>query len=135
MKGKLSLKKISKAVDPAENEITSYASILNENRSVIVNVSLVHDKDIRSLNGKYLQRDYPTDVLSFSVDQPIDDDTYYLGDIVVNVDQAARQAADYSNTLQEELSELVGHGMLHLMGVHHTDDDEHSIHGISVKAI
>lgn len=138
MKGRLSLKKTSKTANPpkadilAINDKNSYSDILAKNRNIIVNVSLVHDKDIKSLNGKYLQRDYPTDVLSFSVDQIVDNDTFYLGDIVVNVDQAVRQAPDYNNTLQEELSDLVGHGVLHLLGVHHDDDDEHSVHGISV---
>ena len=51
------------------------------------------------------------------------DGQYLLGDIVVNRDQAQRQSSKYGNTLEEEISELVAHGMLHLLGVHHDGDE------------
>ena len=96
----------------------------------IINISIVDDSQMQELNKKHLKRDYPTDVLSFNMDEKRDDGTFYLGDIVVNVDQAKRQAKEYENTPEEEVAELVEHGVLHLLGIHHDDDDEHTIHGI-----
>lgn len=93
-------------------------------KNVSISVSIVGDREMRELNKKHLNKDIPTDVLSFNIDQ--EDDTaagaYYLGDVVVNVDQAKRQAKDYENSLEEEISELVAHGVLHLLGVHHEVD-------------
>lgn len=95
-----------------------------------ISVKISGDKDITRLNKEFFKRDYPTDVLSFNINEKLEDGTFYLGDILVNKDQAARQAKDYGNTLEEEISELVAHGVLHLLGVHHSDDDEKSVHGV-----
>lgn len=99
-----------------------------------ISVSIVSDTEIRQLNKDYLDRDYPTDVLSFSINEVQDNGGLYLGDVVVNREQAQRQASDYGNDLEHEISELVAHGVLHLLGVHHPDDDDHSIHGIKLKS-
>lgn len=101
--------------------------------NTVISVSIVGDSKIRKLNKKYLKRDYTTDVLSFNFDEEREDGTYFLGEIIVNKDQAARQSAKYNNTLEQEISELVAHGVLHLLGVHHPDDDENTVHGIPVK--
>ena len=87
-----------------------------------ISVYITDDKEMKELNNKYLSRDYPTDVLSFEIKEMLEDGTLYLGDIVVNRDQAKRQAKDYENDLEEEISELVGHGVLHLLGIHHEED-------------
>lgn len=103
-----------------------------------INVSLVGDKEIRALNKKYLGRDYATDVLSFNYLE--DDDAIrhgstlwdgdFLGDIVVSTERAGKQASSYGNTYEQEVADLVAHGMLHLLGVHHEDDDNVSTHGV-----
>ena len=77
---------------------------------------------LKKLNKKYMWRDYPTDVLSFEIKEKQEDGSFYLGDIVVNKDQAKRQAKKYENDFEEEISELVGHGVLHLLGIHHAGD-------------
>ncbi|MBI4091450.1 rRNA maturation RNase YbeY [candidate division WWE3 bacterium] len=84
-----------------------------------VNVSFVGDQKMRKLNEDYRNKDYTTDVLSFLIEETMEDGTDYLGDIVVNIDQAKRQAEKFGNTFEEEIAELVAHGMLHLQGVHH----------------
>ncbi|MDC0449199.1 rRNA maturation RNase YbeY, partial [bacterium] len=63
-----------------------------------------------------------TDVLSFETNEVLEDGTFYLGDIIVNKEQAGRQAAEYDNSLEKEIAELVAHGVLHLLGVHHDED-------------
>lgn len=95
-----------------------------------ISVSIVGDSEIRKLNKQYLDRDYPTDVLSFIFKEEQPDGTHFLGEVIVNKEQAARQAGEYGNTTEEEIAELVGHGVLHLLGVHHPHDDEIDIHGI-----
>ena len=94
-----------------------------KDKNFFVSVKFSHDKEIQKLNKEYLDRDYPTDVLSFNMDQERDDGSYYLGDIVVNIDQAERQVVEYGNSLEEELADLVEHGVLHLLGVHHEEDE------------
>ena len=89
---------------------------------MFISVSITNDEEIRQLNKEYLERDYVTDVLSFNINEQQKDGTYYLGDIVVNKEQAERQASEYGNDVKREIAELVEHGMLHLLGVHHDGD-------------
>jgi probable rRNA maturation factor len=53
----------------------------------------------------------------------LEDGTFYLGDVIVNKEQAERQASEFGNNVEQEISELAGHGILHLLGVHHDGDD------------
>jgi len=90
--------------------------------NVKISLSFVSDRLSRQLNKEYLGRDYPTDVLSFETNEVDEDGVYLLGEVVVNLDQAKRQAKDQGNSFEEEVSELVKHGVLHLLGVHHPGD-------------
>src|SRR3990167_1163473 len=87
-----------------------------------ISISLVDDEEMRKLNSQHRGKDSPTDVLSFNIEEKMDDGKFYLGDIVVNSEQAARQAKEYDNSVEEEIAELVAHGMLHLLGIHHDHD-------------
>ena len=95
-----------------------------EYSDIEITIKLSNDLEIKGLNKKYLNKDFPTDVLSFNMDEKLEDGRYYLGDVIVNVDQAKRQAKEYENSLEEEIAELVEHGVLHLFGVHHEGDDQ-----------
>lgn len=82
-----------------------------------LSVLLVDDHAIRRLNRVYLNHDRPTDVLSFP--QPKDPASPYpypLGDVVISVETAARQAKDQGHSLARELALLLIHGILHLFG-------------------
>ncbi|HSX39615.1 MAG TPA: rRNA maturation RNase YbeY [Candidatus Saccharimonadales bacterium] len=103
---------------------------LSSKKPLYIGVKISDDAEIKAANKKYLKRDYTTDVLSFEVNEDSEDGTYYLGDVLVNREQAKRQAAKYKNTYEHEVAELVAHGVLHLLGVHHKDDDEKSVHGV-----
>jgi len=98
--------------------------LLEDQENIYIGVRITGDKVIKSLNKKYFKRDYPTDVLSFEIKQYLSDPekTYYLGDVVVNKQQAERQADEYGNDIEHEISELVEHGVLHLLGIHHKGD-------------
>lgn len=91
-------------------------------KNSFANVSFVGDAQMKRLNKKYKGKDYPTDVLSFEINEKTPEGRKYIGDIVVNIDQAKRQAKEYKNTAEEEISELVAHGMLHLQGINHEGD-------------
>lgn len=89
-----------------------------------ISVHFVGDKEIQKLNKEHLQKDYPTDVLSFHIDEKLPNGEYYIGDIIVNIDEAKRQMKDYGNDdVRRELAELVEHGVLHLLGIHHPHDE------------
>ena len=90
---------------------------------IYISVTIIGDSKIQELNKKHLNRDYPTDVLSFNINEEQEDGTFYLGDVVINKDQAKRQASEYENSLEEEISELTKHGILHLLGIHHEGDN------------
>ena len=85
-----------------------------------ISVTLLPDDDIRTLNREYLERDYVTDVIAFSLG---DDDTV-LGDVYIGFEQARRQAAEFGAEASEELLRLVVHGVLHVLGHDHPDGDD-----------
>jgi probable rRNA maturation factor len=92
-------------------------------KKTFINVTFVGDSEMLELNKRWKNKDYPTDVLSFNINEDMEDGRFYLGDIVVNIDQAERQSSEYNNDLNHEISELVEHGVLHLLGVHHEHDE------------
>lgn len=77
------------------------------------------DDEIQDLNKNYRQKDKVTDVLSFNLEDPT-----LLGQIVISVPQAARQAEQIGQSLDEELKFLFVHGFLHLLGYDHETPDE-----------
>ena len=90
-------------------------------------VVLTDDAQLHDLNRNYLGVDAPTDVLSFPSDQT-DPQTgrRYLGDILISVPRAARQAEAAGHAAEEEVQLLVVHGILHLLGYDHADAKEHA---------
>jgi probable rRNA maturation factor len=89
-----------------------------------VNIAVVSDACIRTLNRAYRRRDYATDVLSFSLDlhSPIPNPRGFLGDIVIARGVARRQAREARHSEATELRILALHGLLHLLGYDHERD-------------
>ena len=93
-----------------------------------VSVVFCDDAYIRQLNRDYRGQDKATDVLSFALDEGEEPDVHdgpaqhLLGDIIISLDTAARQAEDYGHTLEREMAYLAIHGMLHLLGYDHMDE-------------
>lgn len=81
-------------------------------------VALVSDARIRTLNRTFRKKDKATDVLSFPADEP-----GQLGDVVIAVGVARRQAAAAGHPFATELRVLALHGLLHLLGYDHEHDD------------
>lgn len=89
-----------------------------------VTVVLVGDRAIRALKREHWGEDAPTDVLSFPTWTPGDPFVPpHLGDIVVSLDTAARQAGERGHGLTEEVALLASHGLTHLLGHDHPHAD------------
>ena len=102
-------------------------------------LSLVGDGEIAALNGDWRQKPEPTDVLAFAAqdegleqapampmpawtDEDGEGEPLELGDIVISLETAARQAVEHGHSLERELLFLASHGLLHLLGWDHPDD-------------
>jgi probable rRNA maturation factor len=96
------------------------------NESASLSLTLIGDDAMRALNRGYRGKDKPTDVLSFPLDgnAAARSAERLLGDVVISVDTARRQAAAYDAPLQRELYRLLIHGLLHLKGHDHIRADE-----------
>lgn len=86
-----------------------------------ISIMLVNDDRIRKLNKEYRGKDQATDVLSFPQDEDAKSDTGgpLLGDIVISIETALRQAKEHRLSLDEEALLLIIHGTLHLLGHDH----------------
>jgi probable rRNA maturation factor len=104
------------------NILQKITNELNINGNIVIKVG---DKDeSQQLNRDYLRRDYPTDVLSFTLNEELPDG-FYLGDIFVCYPLAEEQAGENHISLEEELLTLMIHGLLHLAGYdHETENDK-----------
>jgi len=101
-------------------------------RSVEVSMALVDDATIRGLNARYRGHDTPTDVLAFGMAQDIalPGIPRMLGDVVISIDTALRQAHAGGRSLDEEVAHLAIHGVLHLLGY---DDATHEAYAEMVR--
>lgn len=90
----------------------------------VVTLVLCGTAAVRSLNRKFRKRDEATDVLSFPMGLRAADGELYLGDIIIAVPVAFRQAREKGRSLEHELVFLAVHGFLHLLGYNHGRDME-----------
>lgn len=86
-----------------------------------LSITFVGNEFIQELNKSYLQHDYPTDVIAFTLS---DEHEPLIGDIYISVDQARQQAAEYRVSLAEEIVRLTAHGVLHVRGYDHQSETE-----------
>jgi probable rRNA maturation factor len=82
-----------------------------------LSIAFVDDDAMRELNRRFRRKNKTTDVLTFSGDAPL------LGEIVISLDQARRQAAAEKHSLATEVRYLILHGILHAMGYDHETDN------------
>ena len=122
-----------------EYELKTWIEALREDRddhypepvracdSISLGISLLGDASIAELNKRWRDKSTPTDVLSFAAlesEMPMGaGQELELGDIVVSVPTARRQALEQEHGLERELRWLVSHGLLHLLGWDHPDED------------
>ncbi|NEO37393.1 MAG: rRNA maturation RNase YbeY [Moorea sp. SIOASIH] len=105
---------------------------LPEAKSYELSLRLTDNSEIQALNSQYRKKNQPTDVLAFAalevnspklspqkqLSVPI-----YLGDIVISVDTAVQQAQQHGHSVSTELAWLATHGLLHLLGWDHPDEE------------
>ncbi len=103
-----------------------------------VSLSIVGDAEIHALNREYRGVDRPTDVLSFPLCEPgelagpfvrpggraVNGPPLLLGDVVISLPRARRQARDFGHSLAREMGFLAVHGALHLLGYDHETPEE-----------
>jgi len=125
---------------PVDDEFSGFLAVAvdevlkEEGRGEEVEVSLVFVDDdyIHGLNTQYRGVDAPTDVLSFAMQEgePMpgpDDENTILGDVVLSLQAAERQAGEYGHSFRREAAYLTVHGVLHLIGYDHQSEDERAI--------
>ncbi len=94
-------------------------------RDASLSISFVGDEEIARINAEHRGKDRPTDVLSFPLEpDPTMPGEELLGDVVISVPTALRQAAGYDAPLQREVERLLIHGLLHVLGHDHEEADE-----------
>ena len=114
-------------LDKLEEEITE------------VSIAFIDDDAMKELNQKFRKKAKTTDVLTFPADDSYNEPSATgrpIGDIVISVDQARRQAADEKHSLSTEIRYLVVHGVLHALGYdHETDRGEMNALEVEVRAL
>lgn len=115
--------------------ITAALDMENLDAPTEVSLTVTSDERIRDLNRQYRKVDAATDVLSFPLLSHADldgrgsfvtapDGVLHLGDVVVSLERAREQAAEFGHPLKREMGYLVIHGLLHLLGYDHDTADE-----------
>ncbi|OZM58001.1 rRNA maturation RNase YbeY [Lottiidibacillus patelloidae] len=103
-----------------------------------LSLTFVDEKTIQQLNKEYRDKDMPTDVLSFALEEMEEDEVEIigidlpraLGDIIISVSHIHDQAEKYNHSFERELGFLALHGFLHLLGYDHmTEEDERIMFG------
>lgn len=98
---------------------------MHDKSDVELTLQLTNDETVRQLNQAYRGIDRTTDVLAFN-QEFINPETnqLYLGDVIISIDQAQKQAQENNCTLNEESALLTIHGTLHLLGYDHSEEQE-----------
>lgn len=88
-----------------------------------VSVAIIGDRKMRALNKKYRDKDKTTNILSFPLTEgeqtKLPTDITRLGDIIISYPEVVRESAEQELLIDDRVEELVQHGMLHLLGLHH----------------
>ncbi len=122
--------KLEKKANTKLLEKTAHTTLKTQNapEDATLSILITDDAQIRSLNRDYRGYDTPTDVLSFDVNE-LDPETgqLYLGEIIISIQRAAKQAKKNGHPLEAEVQLLIVHGILHLLGHDHAAPKEKEI--------
>jgi probable rRNA maturation factor len=112
------LRRTTLLVPAISHLIQRMLSAAGESKAVL-SVEFIGDHRMRRLNAQYRGHDRTTDVLAFSMREAPGPRSALLGDVVISVPQAVRQAIEREHSIQHELATLLIHGILHLLGYDH----------------
>lgn len=120
---------VSRAIRSQELQVRAERMLakLGQSRSEL-SILLTDDAGIQALNRDYRKKDKPTDVLAFAQEEGLamgaGQGPRLLGDVIISLPTAARQARERRRKMLDEVTFLLGHGLLHLLGWDHRTDDE-----------
>lgn len=100
-----------------------------------VSITFVDNERIHEINKEYRQKDAPTDVISFAMEEMGEgeieikgtDVPAVLGDIIISIDRTKEQADEYGHSYERELGFLAIHGFLHLLGYDHMNEEDEKV--------
>lgn len=106
-------------------EATEEALLMEGCEGCEVSILLTDNAEIHRLNKLYRDVDKPTDVLAFAMREGVDGhlNRDVLGDVIISLPKAKQQADVYGHSFEEEILFLVSHGVLHLLGYEHDEED------------
>lgn len=117
-----------------------------DNIEIEISLLFTDDLEIQELNAQYRHKNCPTDVLSFPLEGDLqsasasmlwhEQATLLLGDIIISLEMAQRQADKYNHSLEREICFLFVHGLLHLLGYDHlTTQDEAEMRSLQTAVL
>ena len=116
-----------------EQEAYSQAEI----EKIEISLYFTNNEEIHELNKEYRGIDRPTDVLSFAMDETVDEedfiapgeggDKHLLGDIIISTEKSDAQSEEYGHSKEREVLFLFSHGLLHLLGYDHGTPEEEAV--------
>ena len=96
----------------------------------LLNIVIVDNKKIREINRDYRNKDAVTDVISFAFEEVKDvnyEDVRFLGEIYISYERCVEQAADFGHSVKREFCYLAVHGLLHLLGYDHMNEEDKEV--------
>lgn len=122
--------KLDKELDELKDMLSDFCK-REDFGNVIFNIIIIDNPTIHKINKEYRDKDAPTDVISFALE---DDKTVIepdgvriLGDIYISIDKVHEQALEYGHSFKRELSFLAVHGLLHLLGYDHMEKSDEEV--------
>lgn len=122
--------KLDKELDELKDMLSDFCK-REDLGNVIFNIIIIDNPTIHKINKEYRDKDAPTDVISFALE---DDKTVIepdgvriLGDIYISIDKVHEQALEYGHSFKRELSFLTVHGLLHLLGYDHMEKSDEEV--------
>ena len=114
---------------PSSQQFENWIATLLQDRldNVELTIRIVDKTESAKLNQQYRQKSGPTNVLSFPMDTPPDIKPRLLGDLVICAPVVAEEALQQNKTLQAHYAHLTIHGLLHLLGYDHIEDEQAKI--------
>ncbi len=116
-----------------EEEIEEFVKDIIENeyesdKAVYISLMITTNDEIQNINREYRGKNVPTDVISFAYNETENEGHFdVLGDIIISYDRVEEQAKEYDHSIKREFFYVLVHGILHLLGYDHIEEEDKSI--------
>ena len=121
----------SEEIDTTEvDQVLKFACKHLKIENPLLNVVIVDNEKIREINRDYRNKDAVTDVISFAFEEVNDveyTDVRFLGEIYISYERCKEQASDYGHSVRREFCYLAVHGLLHLLGYDHMNEEDKKV--------